>query len=66
MILLKALLLAIILALVGLVLGPFAGLILMPAPADPCGMHALIPLAIGAGIGVLGGAAVGFVLGLFI
>ena len=59
-ILLKTLLLTFILGTIGLVVGPFAALLLMQPPAGACGCWAMIPI----GTGCLVGGGVGIVLGL--
>ena len=48
MIFVKALAFAIFLGLIGLVIGPILGLLLMPAPAESCGMWWIIPIGTGA------------------
>lgn len=64
MLLIKAIATALFLALVGLLIGPFVGLFVVPAPAEACGMWWLAAMATGGMWGALIGAGVGFVLGL--
>lgn len=66
MIFVKALAFAIFLGLIGLVIGPIAGLLLMSAPVESCGMWWIIPIGMGAALGACAGAVGGFFLGLVI
>lgn len=60
MLLLKPLGLAILIGLIGLLVGPLVALVLMSPPEGACGMYWVIP----GGLGAMGGLAVGALLGL--
>ena len=62
-VLFKALATSLFLALVGLFVGPFVAVMLMPFPPDVCGLYVLIPAATGAVYGMKIGAVAGLVLG---
>ncbi len=65
-VLLKAILLAVILGIVGLLIGPFVALLGMTAPEGACGMYPLTVMAFGAICGAGCGGMLGFLLGLII
>ena len=65
LILVKAIVSAALLGMIGLMVGPFLGLMLISTPPDACGLAWIIPAGIGAAVTGCGAALVGFALGLF-